>query len=360
MLVSEREFKLEKYLNDGIESLVKDIIKTTVKNPKASMFFAKYANAAKKAESRRHSFENNGEHIPSFLITSITGKCNLNCAGCYNRANNAGNCDAEMTATQWSSVFSQAEQLGVAAVLLAGGEPMMRFDIIEEAANHPNILFPVFTNGTILSESAIKLFTNHRNLIPVLSLEGDEAVTDKRRGQGTYAKLKSTMEELSQRNLLFGASVTISADNLANTANGGFVSQLREKGCKAIVFVEYVPVDDSAPALNGAMRDVLAEKVTELRDNSGMIIISFPGDEKESGGCLAAGRGFFHINANGSAEPCPFSPYSDTNVKTSTLREALKSPLFVKLREGDFLLKEHTGGCTLFEQSGFVRSILAK
>lgn len=48
-----------------------------------------------------------------------------------------------------------------------------------------------------------------------------------------------------------------------------------------------------------------------------MVFLSFSGDEKYVGGCLAAGRGFFHINANGEVEPCPFSPYSDVNSKES-------------------------------------------
>lgn len=89
-----------------------------------------------------------------------------------------------------------------------------------------------------------------------------------------------------------------------------------------------------------------------------MVFVSFPGDEKSSGGCLAAGRGFFHINAAGGAEPCPFSPYSDTSLKTMSLKEALNSPLFVRLREEGHLEREHIGGCVLFEQENEVRRLL--
>jgi len=76
------------------------------------------------------------------------------------------------------------------------------------------------------------------------------------------------------------------------------------------------------------------------------------------GGCLAAGRGFFHINPYGMAEPCPFSPYSDTDIRNISLLEALDSPLFKRLSEDDFLLKEHTGGCALFTQEDEVRKLL--
>ena len=91
-----------------------------------------------------------------------------------------------------------------------------------------------------------------------------------------------------------------------------------------------------------------------------MVFVSFPGDEKTSGGCLAAGRGFFHINSHGGAEPCPFSPYSDVNVKNTSLRQALRSPLFTAWREQGVLMEEHSGGCVLFERKESVEAILAE
>ena len=90
-----------------------------------------------------------------------------------------------------------------------------------------------------------------------------------------------------------------------------------------------------------------------------MVFLSFPGDEESVGGCLAAGRGFFHINSHGGAEPCPFSHYSDINVKDTSLREALRSPLFISLRDQSILTGEHSGGCVLFEKRAEVEAILS-
>ena len=99
--------------------------------------------------------------------------------------------------------------------------------------------------------------------------------------------------------------------------------------------------------------------LSEIRnDYDDMLFISFPGDELEAGGCLAAGRGFFHINSKGDAEPCPFSPYSDINVRNASLRDALKSKLFTALREDSLLTKEHVGGCVLFEHRDRVAQLL--
>lgn len=60
----------------------------------------------------------------------------------------------------------------------------------------------------------------------------------------------------------------------------------------------------------------------------------------------------------GGAEPCPFSPYSDVNLRETTLRDALKSPLFLKLKENGNLEKEHIGGCVLFEQEEQVKQLM--
>ena len=75
---------------------------------------------------------------------------------------------------------------------------------------------------------------------------------------------------------------------------------------------------------------------------------------------MAAGRGFFHINSHGGAEPCPFSPYSDINVRDTSLREALKSPLFLALQDGGVLLDDHEGGCVLYEKREQVEAILSQ
>ncbi|MBQ4350438.1 MAG: radical SAM protein, partial [Clostridia bacterium] len=122
-----------------------------------------------------------------------------------------------------------------------------------------------------------------------------------------------------------------------------------------------VPVTDETLALapGDEEREMLTRAVEALRAQfDEAIFLQFPGDEKASDGCLAAGRGFFHINSHGGAEPCPFSPYSDVSVKDRPLADALSSPLFTKLRDGGLLEGEHEGGCTLFARRADVAAIL--
>ncbi|MBO4337001.1 MAG: hypothetical protein J5842_02910 [Lachnospiraceae bacterium] len=129
-----------------------------------------------------------------------------------------------------------------------------------------------------------------------------------------------------------------------------------------MIYVEYVPVTEESShlALSDAQRDHLIAKVSRIRaDHQEMVFVSFPGDEKSFGGCIAAGRGFFHINTHGGADPCPFSPYSDVNVRDTSLKEALRSKLFTRIIEEDLLADDHKGGCVLFEKREQVEAQLA-
>ena len=107
----------------------------------------------------------------------------------------------------------------------------------------------------------------------------------------------------------------------------------------------------STPEMRSAINR-LREEYPEI------VFISFPGDEKSSGGCLAAGRGFFHINSHGGAEPCPVSAFSDINVKDTSLRAAIDSGLFAALRDGRILNEDHAGGCVLYEKKDQVEAII--
>lgn len=362
----ERDFDIQEYMTRGVERIVSEALRATVKNPRESAYMLKFSSASKKASKKRAKAETQGEHIPPFLIASITSSCNLHCAGCYSRCNEATTDSRpvnQLTGAEWRHIFEEAEELGISFILLAGGEPLLRWDVMEEAGKRPNILFPVFTNGTFIGEKYMDLFDEHRNLVPVISIEGDRDQTDSRRGEGVYDKLISVMDGLRERNLIFGASVTVTRSNIKEVTSADFLQSLSNHGCRLVIFVEYVPVADESRelALSDEERDYLLGEVERVRsEHSDMVFVSFPGDEKSSGGCIAAGRGFFHINSHGGAEPCPFSPYSDVNVRDTSLRDAIQSRLFRALLDNDILADDHKGGCVLFEKREMVEARLSE
>ena len=169
------------------------------------------------------------------------------------------------------------------------------------------------------------------------------------------------MDEFKKRGIIYGASVTVTKDNINEVSSDEFINSLADRGCKAVIYVEYVPVTEESEELapGDKERDYLNNEIKRLREQyPEMVFVSFPGDEKSSGGCIAAGRGFFHINSHGGAEPCPFSPYSDINIKDHSLIEAINSKLFVALRSGSVLADDHKGGCVLYEKREQVEEIL--
>lgn len=359
-------FDLETYLSNGIDKIVKGILRASVKNPGAGVYMMQYARENKRAVQIRREWSQKGKHIPPFLIASITDKCNLHCKGCYARANKSctdvgeGSNPLLLSAGQWEDIFSQSAELGVSFILLAGGEPFVRRDVMQAAGRQKKIMFPVFTNGTMIDDDYMEILTKYRNLLPVMSMEGNEETTDERRGTGIYRKLQSVMQNLHSRGILFGVSVTVHKENIDEVMDEAFLGHLKDSGCKAVIYVEYVPIDRNTKdlALDEEDRRFMEKSLDHIREEwKEMVFVSFPGDEKCSGGCLAAGRGFFHINSNGGAEPCPFSPYSDTSLKEVSLKEALDSPLFRKLKLCGSLLSEHTGGCVLFEQEETVKKL---
>lgn len=359
-------FNIQDYLAEGVEYIIKDAFRASIRNPKEILFLRKFSKYAKKATSIRQEHDENGQNIPVFLIASITSSCNLHCTGCYSRANNACSDDAplnQLSAEEWEDIFIQAKEMGISFIVLAGGEPMIREDVITKATDYPEILFPIFTNGTMLNDDYLKLFDNHRNLVPILSIEGDEEITDSRRGNGVYKQLVNSMELMKKNNIIFGASLTFTKGNLHSLLSNEFIDQLHDFGCKVIFFIEYVPVNEETKEIapSDSERELLLDNLEHLRkEYRDMLFMSFPGDEKTSGGCLAAGRGFFHINSHGGAEPCPASPYSDVNVKNTPLLEALNSKLFKSLKDSGILLDDHDGGCVLFEHRKEVEKLLEK
>ncbi|MHC1694324.1 MAG: radical SAM protein [Eubacteriales bacterium] len=281
----------------------------------------------------------------------------MRCTGCYARAN--GGCgdkaSGELDASDWRRIFREAADCGISFILLAGGEPLIRRDVLDIAAQTKDIIFPVFTNGTMINEDYINHFDINRHLIPVISIEGSDEMTDTRRGKGVSAKIWQVVEQLQSKGILYGVSVTVTRENMDAVTQASFVEGLRGRGCGLVFYVEYVPAQENTQhlVLTDADLSRLQSAIDGLRcdiENKSTIILSFPGDEEAMGGCLAAGRGFFHINASGGAEPCPFSPFSVMNLKQQSLLSALRSPFFAKVREISAAeAVNHKGGCTLFQ-----------
>lgn len=360
-------FDLATYMSGSIRNIMGQAYRNVLSNQREAKFAFTMQRLFEKSERRRKAMkEKEGLEVPPFLICSIATTCNLHCKGCYARSNGIAaegeSAKATLTPGQWRHIFDEAAELGINFALLAGGEPLMRRDILEQVAEVKDLIFPVFTNGTLIGPTFIEFLRKHLNIIPIISLEGTASGTDERRGSGVFRRAMLSMEMLKKEDLFFGTSITVTTENMNLVTSPAFLDTLQGYGCRIVFYVEYVPTeaDTEHLALDEAGSFAM-ERVLETRRNDypGIIFLSFPGDEKALDGCLASGRGFFHIGPDGAAEPCPFSPFSDSNVLQLGIRGALQSPLFKRIRAAKTLGWEHTGGCTLFEHRTEIEAMMA-
>lgn len=342
----------------AVRDLFQQAVRIVLRSPRLLTYLLQVRRWQRQAALLRSQWGDRGLHVPPFVIFSVTNRCNLHCAGCYHQAQ--GRTEPEMETDRLRQVLQEASELGISIALLAGGEPFMREDLLQVTAEFPQMIFPVFTNGLLLPDQ-LSLLQQQRNVLPIVSLEGEQSATDARRGSGLHRHLLAILEQLHEHEILFGVSLTVTRSNFELITSADYARQLTERGAKVLFYVEYVPVDEQSEleVLLPEQQQDLPRLMQQLRERFLSLFIAFPGDEAEYGGCLAAGRGFVHISASGSVEPCPFAPYSDSSLLNLSLREALQSPFLQQIREQHQLLQEVRGGCALWEKREWVKSLLA-
>jgi MoaA/NifB/PqqE/SkfB family radical SAM enzyme len=343
-----------------IRKMFRDARLLSLRSPAQSFFFARMLRSQGRAARLRAKWAGRGVHVPPVMIVSITSRCNLHCAGCYNRALRSP-AEGEMPVEQFRSLLAEARELGVGIAFLAGGEPLLRPEIIEATRDFPDMFFPIFTNGILVDDKWVRRFRSRRNIMAVASIEGSEAETDERRGHGVYSRLKALAEKVRGSGIFWGCSLTVTRSNLSLLIEPEFVARLIDAGCRIFFYVEYVPVAAGTEimALTPKQNGELIARLDQFRETHPALFIGFPGDEEKFGGCLAAGRGFVHVSTSGAVEACPFAPFSDTSLKDRTLKDAFQSPLLAAIRASHDRLKETRGGCALWAERDWARSLAA-
>ncbi len=77
-------------------------------------------------------------------------------------------------------------------------------------------------------------------------------------------------------------------------------------------------------------REYMYHQIRKYRKTKPLFTMDFWNDGEYVKGCIAGGRCYLHISANGDIEPCAFIHYSDSSIYEKTLLEAYKSPLFMQ------------------------------
>jgi MoaA/NifB/PqqE/SkfB family radical SAM enzyme len=301
-------------------------------------------NMLKGERRRRWMQQQLGLQIPPVCIFSVTQRCNLNCLGCFTKNYRQ---DKALTPEEIAQVITRVKALGTYTFIITGGEPLLLPGILSLLGQHRDCNFFFFTNGTLLGEKEIYALKRYKQIVPVLSLEGDADQTDSRRGEGVWARLVQTRRLLKRAHIPFGCSLMVTHRNLATVTLRDYWERLRRQGVVFGLLLDYVPFPfNNNPAFILTPDDIRYKKMmlTQRRRDTKLPLFTFPLDgcfpalysplspTPLSFSCGAAGAVFFHINPGGYAEPCPFCHYARDNMLYKAYPAILQSAFFRQLR----------------------------
>jgi len=342
-----------------MKNFFQDTLKIAFKNIGMDCLISKTIRNQDNAITKRLSWEKQGLHVPPFMIVSITNRCNLKCRGCYFYAQSRVMMK-EMSGEMFDSILDEARELGISIIFIAGGEPLIRKDLLKITEKYPDIIFLLFSNGLLVNNEVVEVLKKQKHVIPIISLEGYEYETDKRRGLGIFERLMQIIEAMKNKKVFFGISLTVTRNNFKVIFNDEYIKQFVNLGCKIFFFVEYIPVRKGTEEL--VMTDNQESEISNLIASFSLkypaLFIAFPEEEKKFGGCLSARRGLIHISHEGAVEPCPFVPYSDVDLNHLSLKEALRSSkLLRRIRDNHDKLGPAQNGCILWENREWISSL---
>jgi len=309
------------------------------------------------SKRKQFSEEEGGFYPPGLFVISPSMKCNLNCYGCY-----AGKYSKEedLSFEDIDRVLNQAKEMGIYFVVVSGGEPFFRKDIFDIFEKHHDMGFHVFTHGGLLDEKRVARLAELGNVLPAISVEGFREETDGRRGKGHYDRVVNAMKNLKDAGILFAYSATLTRKNADILVSDEFVDHWMGHGCTVGWYFLYTPVGRETEwelVPTPEQRDLLREQVAHFRATKEMFFGDFWNDGPVVGGCIAGGRKYFHINSKGDVEPCVFCHFSMHNIKDVSLREAVTSPMFKKIREHQNANKNLLQPCMIIDHPEQYRAV---
>jgi MoaA/NifB/PqqE/SkfB family radical SAM enzyme len=311
-------------------TVIKNILRGTNPHHRKTILKAFIINQCLVGTNKRKAFSEKpgGFYPPGFFVISPSMKCNLNCFGCY-----AGyyRKSSELSFDEIDLIMKQAKEMGIYFCVVSGGEPLFHpriFDIFEK---HNDVIFHMYTNGSLINEEISQRLVEVGNVIPAISIEGFREETDERRGTGHFDQVMKAMDLLREAKVLFGFSATLTRQNTELLSSDEFVEFMIEKGCVLGWYFMYVPIGRE-PNLEWMQtpeqRGYQFERLTYHRATKPILLADFWNDGPVVGGCISSGRKYFHVNAHGDVEPCVFCHFATHNIRTSDLKDAVNSSLF--------------------------------
>ena len=351
-MIQDPDNKWVQYLNRLFDEVDPHVLKTTALN----LGFDAMLYGTKLMHESREKYQCN---IPWLILMDPTSACNLKCTGCW--AAEYGH-KLNLDFDTICSIVEQGRKMGTYMYIYTGGEPLVRKkDLMRICEKYPDCEFLSFTNGTLIDEEFCQEMLRVKNFVPAISLEGSEEANDGRRGEGVYQKVMHAMELLKAHKLPFGVSTCYTSANVDSVSSEEFFDHIIDCGALFVWFFHYMPTGNDAVVElmpNPQQREKMYHKIREYRSTKAIFGMDFQNDAQYVGGCIAGGRRYLHINANGDVDPCVFIHYSGANIKEVSLLDALRQPLFMAYRDHQPFNCNHLKPCPMLENPELLQQMV--
>jgi len=300
-----------------------------------------------------------GEFFPPFLYISIINSCNLRCQGCWV---DVAAKQEKIEVDAMDRLITEAKEMGNSFFGILGGEPFMHPELIEIMARHPDAYFQVFTNGHFITDEVAKDLRRIGNVTPLISVEGNEIISDQRRGRlGVLSKTMEGLQHCLANKVMTGVCTSLCQTNY-DLVSEAWLDRLIEMGVMYCWFHVYRAVGpESLPELCLTPEQQLAARkfVVEMRAKKPIIIVDAYYDGEGRALCPAATGFTHHVSPWGDIEPCPVIQFAKESIyDPRPLREVMNESAF--LRDFRETAATHTRGCIVLERPDLLRELVER
>ncbi|MHB1455933.1 MAG: heme b synthase [Armatimonadota bacterium] len=327
----------------------------------------KMASDIESSASMHGDRQETSRYIPRMVFWETTNACNLKCIHC--RA-----CPAEqrspeeLTTAESKTLLDQIASFSSPAVVLSGGEPLVRPDILEIAryGTDKGLRMLLATNGTLLTPELAQQIKDAGIQRVSVSIDGAMAETHDsfRRIPGAFDAAWRGVEYLKEAGIPFQINTTVAKHNIDQIPD--ILNLVIEKGAVALHIFLLVPTGCGKEIADDEMidpmeyervlnwfydrsRDVpIALKATcaphyfriirqRAKEEGIPPPVSGHGHESMTKGCLA-GSAVCFISHKGEVFPCGYLQISAGNVRQQTFEDVwTNAEVFKALRNEDNL-----------------------
>jgi len=151
------------------------------------------------------------------VIWNLVRRCNLACLHCYSISADI-DFPGELSTAEALAAMDDLRAFGVPALILSGGEPLLRRDLFEIATRAKELGFytALSTNGTLIDPPLAERIAGTGFDYVGISLDGLEATHDRfRRKRGAFQAALNGMRLCRDHGVKVGARFTLTQDNAA-------------------------------------------------------------------------------------------------------------------------------------------------